>query len=86
MNSGTLRRSSQTSQSGSTSTLAPPATTYNKQEEEIKKIIYKDAPKTSLGKEFKYSKYTFLNVELSGVTASGVNREQIFVITTPSSM
>ncbi|XP_033643889.1 rap guanine nucleotide exchange factor 6-like isoform X2 [Asterias rubens] len=49
MNSGTLRRSSQTSQSGSTSTLAPPATTYNKQEEEIKKIIYKDAPKTSFG-------------------------------------
>ncbi|XP_038060264.1 rap guanine nucleotide exchange factor 2-like isoform X3 [Patiria miniata] len=49
MNSGQMRRSSQTSQSSLTSTLAPPATTYNKQEEEIKKIIYKDAPKTSFG-------------------------------------
>ncbi|XP_022105677.1 rap guanine nucleotide exchange factor 6-like isoform X2 [Acanthaster planci] len=49
MNSGQTRRSSQTSQSSLTSTLAPPPTTYNKQEEEIKKIIYKDAPKTSFG-------------------------------------
>ena len=50
INSGTLRRGSQNSTSGSMMTLATPATTYNKQEEEIKKIIYKDAPKTSFGK------------------------------------
>jgi hypothetical protein len=50
INSGQGRRSSQTSQNSLTTSLAPPpTTTYNKQEEEIKKIIYKDAPKTSFG-------------------------------------